>query len=169
MEELLQDALGDHSLRIWTSPHWGAENPQHRELIYSQLDQKMAGQKLYSSISHNQKIGGFAVSQYPVGFDIEESSRVSEAVIKRISTPEELKKAPDFASLWCAKEASFKALKNFEQPTTISQVEIEFEKSSASPLFRFRIQNEKKFNASPGKGLSWKESSQTYCVIVFNI
>lgn len=80
-----------------------------------------------TSISHANFVGGAAFldkSEGAVGFDVEESDRVLQAVALRVSDPHQLKIAPTAAALFVAKEASFKALRGPRQPTVLSKVEI---------------------------------------------
>lgn len=168
MENLFQTALNDSSLKISCFAAWGASNPQHKELIYAALDQallKNPGSS--SSISHTHIEGGFALSHFPVGFDIEVTSRVTLEIVSRISSDEELTSAPDLASLWCAKEAAFKALKHFQQPKTVSQIKICFDNSSLSRWHLFTLENEKEFGASNGIGATYSTSNLTYCILIF--
>ena len=148
MEKLFQTALSDLSLKIVSLNSWGSANPQHKELIYAALDQALQKNPgAFSSVSHSALDGGFALSAYPVGFDIEISARVSKETIARISSSEELELAPSFASLWCAKEAAFKALKTFKQPQVVSQIKINFDKNHQDRCAVFRVENEKDFGA----------------------
>ena len=64
------------------------------------------------SISHSPSLGGFAFTLsplLPIGFDLEEISRIHAKAVARISKPEELMQSP--ARLWVAKEAAFKAFR----------------------------------------------------------
>jgi len=84
--------------------------------------------KLQYSISHCPVIGGFIClspkSRQRIGLDLEDPNRVNEKNMGRISSAEELEKAPDPASLWVAKEAFYKSLPLELQPLIISQTEI---------------------------------------------
>ena len=65
------------------------------------------------SIAHCPFMGGFVFSfntDISLGLDIEIADRVSDKVIHRIATAEEVQQAPSKALLWTAKEASFKCL-----------------------------------------------------------
>ena len=87
--------------------------------------------KKFVSISHCQSLGGFVTSSQPVGFDIEEITRIKPEVIQRISQDVEIKSAPQLFYLWPAKEAAFKALSlhrksnSQEKPTVASDVRIQ--------------------------------------------
>lgn len=169
MEKFFLNIFKDPSLRITSHADWGATNPQYKELIYAALDQALQkSPKAFSSISHTHSEGGFAVSAFPVGFDVEITSRVTLDLLGRISTEKELSSAPDWASLWCAKEAAFKALKHFQQPKVVSQIEINFDQSDSVRGPIFRVENEKEFGASNGIGAIFRSSALTYCVFVFH-
>ena len=168
MERLFQTALNDLSLKIVSLNSWGSTNPQHKELIYAALDQALQKNPgAFSSVSHAAPDGGFALSTYPVGFDIEVTERVSKEIVARISSSEELESTPSFASLWCAKEAAFKALKAFKQPQVVSQIKIYFDKNHQDRNAVFRVENEKDFGASGGLGVTYQTSNLTYCVLIF--
>lgn len=119
----------DEKFRIILNKSWGSENADHRMQIRSFIAEKFSSTfsreqliKLsdlnwlpqaadgFFSISHCRTLGGVAYSKKVVGFDLEEKSRISLEIIKRISTPEEIKSAPEPEHLWVAKEACFKAL-----------------------------------------------------------
>jgi phosphopantetheinyl transferase (holo-ACP synthase) len=80
------------------------------------------------SVSHCPLAGGFALTaparNVSLGFDLEAIERVTAPIVSRISEPKELAIAPDLASLWVAKEASYKALPRSIQPLVTSQIEI---------------------------------------------
>jgi len=76
----------------------------------------------FVSISHCRTLGGYALSKYPVGFDIEESSRVEWRFLERMWNPKD-EKGPTAALHWCAKEAVFKGL-GAQQPAVISDIGI---------------------------------------------
>lgn len=65
------------------------------------------------SVSHCPVLGGFVFSfnqKITLGLDMEQSHRVNEQLMGRLSKTEELQKAPDPSLLWAAKEAAFKCL-----------------------------------------------------------
>ncbi|MCY4513325.1 MAG: hypothetical protein OXB86_06525, partial [Bdellovibrionales bacterium] len=65
------------------------------------------------SVSHCPVLGGFIFSfnqKISLGLDMEQSHRVNEQLIGRLSKTEELQKAPDPSLLWAAKEAAFKCM-----------------------------------------------------------
>lgn len=67
---------------------------------------------LFISLTHSEDYVGCAVSDYPVGIDIERIREVRREVIKRVCSEEEvgfIKDNSDFFILWTLKEALFKA------------------------------------------------------------
>ncbi len=74
------------------------------------LNQRPVSKNLFFSVSHMKHNGGYAVSNEKVGFDIEDISRISTDVIRRISTTAEIDLAPQIEFLWSAKESSFKVI-----------------------------------------------------------
>lgn len=80
------------------------------------------------SISHSQDLGIWISATTPCGVDLDDSSRVTTATVRRVcSSNEEVLGAPlPAALLWCAKEASFKAANDdaADRPTLLSQIEI---------------------------------------------
>jgi hypothetical protein len=77
----------------------------------------------FVSISHCHSLGGFAHSTKPIGFDIEETQRVSVDVANRLLNAKDEKTFPNPASLWGAKESAFKA-KRAIPPLVISEMVI---------------------------------------------
>jgi len=123
--------LGLKHLEVHLRPSWGSQSPGFREEIHGDLKTLMG--KAYplcdASISHCPSLGGFAFTQFDydqllqLGFDLEETYRVSPEVARRVClTAAEYEAAPSAASLWTAKEAAFKALKGVNQPKTVSQI-----------------------------------------------
>lgn len=79
----------------------------------------------FLSLVHCQGWGGYLYSSRPVGIDIEVAQRVVHEVIERIGTKEEVAASPDPRLLWVAKEACFKSLRGFRQPTTVTSLRME--------------------------------------------
>jgi hypothetical protein len=82
------------------------------------------------SISHCPGRMGFAFSRnfQSLGFDVERISRLKRPTIERVSLKEEIKDAPQVEGLWVAKEATFKALSNYDSrfsDLTLSQIKIQ--------------------------------------------
>lgn len=86
----------------------------------------------WASISHCPQGGGFAWSdeKRDVGFDLEEISRISAAVVGRMSNPHEKEYVEmDAPAVWVAKEASFKAVSHLPNINTISDIRLEIDSS----------------------------------------
>ena len=97
------------------------------------------------SVSHCPVLGGFVFSfnsEVALGLDMEQSHRVNEQLIGRLSNTEELRKAPDPSLLWAAKEAAFKCL-ILEQNRLIKHISITEWEQTASSSYHFRFQVEK--------------------------
>ncbi len=77
------------------------------------------------SISHTRDLGGWMAveREVQIGWDVEIKDRIKLSVIERVCNAEEVRAAPEPAYLWCAKEAFFKALEDF-QPVTIPELTI---------------------------------------------
>jgi phosphopantetheinyl transferase (holo-ACP synthase) len=87
------------------------------------------------SISHTSEVGAYLLSDmsFSLGLDIEDTSRISVPVAKRVSGALEFVKAPTPAVLWVAKEASLKAARS----TLITDVSIRDWKSQTSGVYEF--------------------------------
>lgn len=135
-------------------PEWGSENPNHRsairEAIFNYLqqchpeevqDSILDLQKLPTlknldvSITHSRGMGGFVVCSHDVGVDVEEPSRITQRILERMCTPQELKEAPVKELLWAAKEA---VLKCDAQIMMTSQSAIHGWVSSQNEIYKFR-------------------------------
>lgn len=116
--------LKSPDLKIYTSPSWGSQHPQHREKMRQELDSIFTDKSLYTSVSHCPQVGIVIAAPHPIGVDVENLARLKEATVARVSTPTEILAAPHIADLWCAKEACFKALRAYQQPSVISKVSI---------------------------------------------
>jgi hypothetical protein len=134
-------------------PEWGCENENHRieirKGILEYLKQHHPDQvadsiwdletppllkNLFVSISHCEGIGGFALCSKGLGLDIERTDRISQKIIDRISTENEIEQAPHFELLWPAKESVFKCSTEFY---TISQIQITQWQKSQDETFSF--------------------------------
>lgn len=142
----LRTHLDDSDFFFRVDPTWSSREDGHRQLIRQEVAQAFSerGWPLPGylmepgtppvlgdppmSLSHCPLAGGFALTSptklTSLGFDIESTERVTVSVVSRISTPEEVNLAPDPASLWVAKEATYKALPRAIQPFVTSQIEI---------------------------------------------
>lgn len=117
---------------------WGSHNSNHRMLIRKalleylkqnhpsevedsiwDLESPPVLKTLKVSISHCHKMGGFVVCSRPVGFDVEETSRITPRLLERITTEEERKRCPEPEILWTAKESIFKCVSQYVMITQI--------------------------------------------------
>lgn len=156
-------------IQVHFDPNWGSQNPQHRTLLKAQLNSALSNSQLYSSISHCPGMGVFLTSPHPVGVDVEVRHRVEPRVLARVSSPEELKAASTHpASLWCAKEAAFKALKNFNQPSVISKISIGDWKNIDSQTETYRLLNSESHSApSENRGVILHIAEFTFSFFIF--
>jgi phosphopantetheinyl transferase (holo-ACP synthase) len=171
----VRELLGLKHLEVHLRPVWGSQNPGFRENIHGDLKSLMA--KAYplsdSSISHSRTLGGFAFTQFDydqlcqLGFDLEETERVSHEVSRRIcATQEEYDKAPSDAALWSAKEACFKALKGENQPKTVSQIVLTSWTQIDSQFETVSVANPKEFKFSKIFGVVLKKNVYTFAFFV---
>ncbi|MFS4459108.1 4'-phosphopantetheinyl transferase superfamily protein [Bdellovibrio sp. HCB2-146] len=166
--ETFKKILSAPDLQIFTRPEWGAQNESHRELIRSFVSVLKISPDTKLSISHTQGMGLVAINSSSVGVDIEVSRRVTPATVARISREEEVKAAPSPAALWCAKEAAFKALRDFTQPPVVSKITIGDWQKIDSQLETFKIFNFAELSAPQnGLGLLASFSPYTYAFFVF--
>ncbi len=157
-------------LNLQISEDWGSNNPQHRELIHQHratLLEKTPD--LNSSISHTHDLGIVALCSAPIGVDIEKTSRVHSDVVRRIASAEEMQQAPSPAALWCAKEASFKALRDFAQPSVVSAISIGNWTKIDSHTETFALLNFHNFSAPlAGHGLVFQLTNHTLGFFIFS-
>lgn len=145
--ESLRTRLSCPELQIFAQARWGSQNPDHRKALHAALDELVAKTGFHTSISHCPSMGIFAAAPRPLGVDIEIFHRVQAPVIARISSSEELSASPSPASLWCAKEAVFKALRTYKQPSVISKISIGDWEKIDSHLETYRLLNSQDFNS----------------------
>ncbi len=115
----LKTSLGE----VFLSSDWSSKKKDYRKKIRTQLYKKTKNasflnlktlpksNKFFLSISHCKSLGGYALYlKKEIGFDIEEMSRITPKIIKRISTQKNQlffnKENQKF--LWVIKEAAFK-------------------------------------------------------------
>jgi hypothetical protein len=152
----LKTALGTDSLIFQLDPGWGSVATNNRQLIRESIAQHfskhypdtqievadLAKRPAVSdwslSVSHAKELGGWLATPAPnrTGLDIESEARLTAAPVERISTPEEIKLAPNIKFLWCAKEAAFKALRE-KQPVVVSRMNIQSWTALSSTLWSF--------------------------------
>lgn len=125
------------------SPQWASQKENYKAVIREALKVQIAdlnlnprGLKLDSqppqhpevsiSFSHNPKLGGFILTDksMSIGLDVEIQERITAKVLARTCEQFEIEQAPKPECLWVAKESTFKALVNDNQPPTITQIRI---------------------------------------------
>jgi phosphopantetheinyl transferase len=147
---------------------------QKRHALYrtKNMPQFSNSLKLYTSISHTKKLGGFAISTERIGLDIESLTRTlspkAEKWLKNIK--DKSKFSP--IELWVAKETAWKAIPQKWQPTSISKVSInstQFQRKSRDqlnlmksiknkPVKNFLFTSKLKTYHIKGKGSLWQHS-----------
>ncbi|MBK9324433.1 MAG: 4'-phosphopantetheinyl transferase superfamily protein [Bdellovibrionaceae bacterium] len=154
-------------VEIYLSSVGGSLHPDYRNEIRSAIEQtlteKKSAEKVYYSTSHARAIGGFALSNRPIGFDIEAQDRVQNNTISRVSQNSEVSEAPTHTHLWTAKEAAYKSLAKFSQPTVISSIQI----GQWTQTNHFKLTNESSFGAPEGCGITWTFDSHICAVYFF--
>lgn len=172
------------SLELHLSSEWSSNSPDHRKLLRAFIADHLclqgearkevcdltyppqtADKKI--SLAHSLHIGVVGFADVAIGVDIEQTSRVTEKIVERISSKEEMKAAPSVADLWVAKEAAFKALYNYEQPQIMSQVEIGAWQKHSSQIEIFHVTNVEKFSAPHGVGAIWTSGLHKIAIFVF--
>lgn len=166
--ESLKKILNNPELQIYTNPLWGSRHPEHRELMRAELAQVLENPTLHTSISHCPELGILVASHRPVGVDVEVRLRAEERIVARISSSEEMSQAPSFPSLWCAKEAAYKALRPYEQPSVISKISIGDWEKIDSQTETYRLLNSEMFNSpSENKGVIFHLGELTFSFFNF--
>lgn len=150
----------DPSLTLKIEKKWSSTYTDNRLLIRKDLFKKFNVPAILNlddfpknldqnvSISHCPVFGGYALSDRPVGLDIEQWQRISTPLVKRICDEaiekNIIEKCPDdVAVLWSAKESAYKSLRRAEGQ--ISEIKIRtFEKvaSERSSLWFYKIKCE---------------------------
>lgn len=168
--ESFKKHLNVDDLVLQISEEWGSHNPRHRELIHQQRAIFIEkSPNLHSSISHTHELGIVAFCSAPIGVDIEQTSRVHSEVVRRISSAEEFELAPSPAALWCAKEASFKALRDFAQPSVVSAISIGNWAKIDSHTETFALLNYSNFSVPlAGHGLVFQLANHTLGFFIFS-
>ncbi|MEZ0392731.1 MAG: 4'-phosphopantetheinyl transferase superfamily protein [Pseudobdellovibrionaceae bacterium] len=173
--QFIKNHLQVSHLEISIRPSWGSKQASHREEIHGELKKKMA--KAYpfsdSSISHCLTLGGFVFTQFDsdhviqIGFDLEEDSRVTTEVARRVClTEDEFQRAPSAASLWSAKEAAFKSLKGPKQPLVVSEIELTDWKKLDSQYETVNVAGSAKFQSSQIQGILLKKNPYTFAFFI---
>lgn len=140
-------------------------NKFHGDSEVLNLDRIPQHQGRYISISHNQKLGGYAHCEaQQIGFDLEESSRILQPIVFRVCDLDEQKLAISPAHLWAAKEAAFKAAIELK-PKVLSEVKIQNVSSLDSKSFVF---NGVIKNSGQVRGITHEFSGITFAIAVFD-
>jgi len=157
------------NVKIELSKKWGADAPNYQELLNQAVENSST---TVFSKSHTLGLGGFAETQSDkiktLGFDIELNSRVTVAPALRIAVSDSEKAFAQQhpAIFWTAKEASFKALRPFQQPSVVSKVELGSWQKSESQFESFIIVNCAEFKAPPLRGLVWIEQGYCFSIVL---
>ena len=164
------------------SPKWGASEPNHRleirHYLSSQFSSRFSRQQLsrlndlnwipetsdgYICISHCRSTGGFSFAMLKHGFDVEETSRISTAILKRTCTADELAECPRTEFLWVAKEAGFKALAAGASQLLISDlICIEWKSHFENQVFSFRLKSEKTLDFELNRGFIFLDAEKSF-------
>jgi hypothetical protein len=116
-------------------------------------------EKIFFSISHHYKTGGYTACSVAHGFDIELKSRISNQIIHRVSTPDEISESPNIQFLWCAKEAAFKAMSSAH--LTISDVCCTgWTSQIKTDLWMFALKSSEDFDLNRNKGFVFQDQNQ---------
>lgn len=174
----------DQNFRLILDSSWNAKNPNYRQEIRACLSTKFSvhfsreqlallsdlnwlplASDGYFSISHCRVLGGFIFSKFKCGFDIEESKRISQDVLKRTSSPEELQSVPRTEFLWGAKESGYKALADSMPNLVISDlICTDWESHFENQVFSFRLKSQKTLDFSLNKGFIFTEADCLFAI-----
>ncbi len=173
--DFIQKQIEDENFKIQLSADWASIHEKYRIKIREHLGDHESGlfsrqqwAELYNlhqrpqtkvgsiSISHCQRIGGYAYSKFKMGFDVEEVAKISDAVITRTSSQEERARAPHLKFLWVAKEAAFKALHSeTEDVNTLILTDLickNWLQTSDLQIWSYQINSAKKINTTQNIG-----------------
>jgi 4'-phosphopantetheinyl transferase len=161
-------------LEIIATENWSSAVEDHQMFIHSDLlarSNASPSLKSSSSISHCPILGGYVwlPSEHTigVGLDFEDPRRITEAVARRIcQSDQEYLEAGDSAmeliplpaKIWTAKEACFKALKAFHQPTVLSEIRLTNWQTVDSHYETVQLDNAEKYGCSKAIGLIWAKN-----------
>lgn len=107
--------------KLFYSEEWSSQKANYRKALREELFKKYQEKELldlrvrprlaetYLSLSHCPSLGAYLESSQEVGLDIEDLSRISARLLRRISQAKERELlGEDSCFLWTAKEAAFK-------------------------------------------------------------
>lgn len=187
----LKQFLGD-DFQIEFSPDYGSQNLAHRRLIreniiskfgqdwspsekeiFLNLDRLPKMLKNFVSISHTVDCGVWIVGPQEVGIDLEQTSRISEKLVKRVCEESEIlsakKQVASYQALWTAKESAFKALYQSDPVLVLSQIEILWpEKAELSKGVPFEVSHKKINKKKPCKGFAILSDFHALSVTILN-
>lgn len=125
------------------------------------------------SLSHCESLGVFLFTfntKISIGFDIEKTNRIRLKTVSRISSPEELQKAPSSDLLWTAKEAGFKCLSNSKNSLLLSDCSISnWRKNPNTEIYLFDCYAKKTNKKVHGTAGRTKDFSLAYGEAVFDL
>lgn len=169
MIESARQLLYCESLQVHAKTQWGSLHPDNRLLIRAEATRLTCPELPHSSISHTADLGLLVMAPHPVGVDVETTARVAEKVVARISSVQELQQSPNPSALWCAKEACFKALRSYDQPSVISKLTIGDWQKIDSQTETFTLLNSADFNSpSDNRGVILRYSSWSFGFFIFS-
>lgn len=145
-------------------------------------------QNIFISISHSRSLGGYILSLNPIGFDLEEKSRINQKIVSRISLQQEIQTSPRPEFLWVAKEATFKCcihlnesylktnnlsnsrtyVETFQKPTVIGEVEIHNWNQIELNMFQFKAKLNSSQNDLNGTGIVIDKNSYLLSIFYLN-
>ncbi|MEK6629086.1 MAG: 4'-phosphopantetheinyl transferase superfamily protein [Bdellovibrionota bacterium] len=172
----------DTTLRLILDTNWNSKNKNYRQEIrtfladkfsshfsrqqlaeLNDLNKRPEASDVFISVSHCGFLGGFALSQFKVGFDAEESSRISEDILKRVCAESELQECPWTEFLWVAKEAGFKALSQADTALVIGDLQCyDWKSYFENQVFSFRLKSKKTLDFGLNKGFIFSEEPCLY-------
>lgn len=156
-------SAAENNFRLEIRKH--IRNKFHDDQSPLDLDRLPQHHGRYISISHNQKLGGYAYCEaQQIGFDLEETSRILQPIVFRVCDPQEQNLVISPSHLWAAKEATFKAAIEIK-PKVLSEVKIQAVSSldSKSYVFNGEIRNGGHF-----RGITHEFSGITFAIAVFD-
>jgi hypothetical protein len=164
------------NLELQFNESWGANNSlTGRQELQDALEKRLVANSGLgcSSISHSSDLGGFALWPHEngrIGFDIEQSTRVSTKIIERVKAPQEtwVAQATEAALFWTAKEATFKSLRGLKQPAVLSGVGLEVvQKMSHILIFRAFLADSSHRDVELLQGLGVALQKADHCFALF--
>lgn len=181
---LYVQSVVDKKFRLILNPDWNAENSNHRLAIRNSLSSQFSSYfsreqlaKLndltwlpetsdgFISISHCSLLGGFAYSKFKCGFDVEETKRISQKLLKRVCEESEFTECPHAEFLWVAKEAAYKALSQSCANLVISDLSCsDWQSYFENQVYGFRLNSKKTLDFNLNKGFIFSNAQCLYAV-----